>query len=92
MTGDLTLTITVEDGKPAWSRARVAAGMPHANFHDQRRSCSGILVELSADLYTISKMLGHSSVQPTQRSAHLQVDAQRAALQKIGDLVDRSLA
>jgi integrase len=86
------LTLTVEGMKSAWRRARLTAGMPHVNFHDLRHSCASILVGLGVDLYTISKVLGHSSVQSTQRYAHLQVDAQRAALQKIGELVDRSPA
>lgn len=83
------LTLTIEGMKSAWRRARVTAGMPHVNFHALRHSCASILVGLGVDLYTISKVLGHSSVQSTQRYAHLQVDAQRAALQKIGELVDR---
>jgi integrase len=86
------LTLTVEGMKSAWRRARVTAGMPHVNFHDLRHSCASILVGLGVDLYTISKVLGHSSVQSTQRYAHLQVDAQRAALQKIGELVAPSPA
>jgi site-specific recombinase XerD len=31
--------------------------------------------------------LGHSTVQTTQRYIHLQVDAQRQALQKLGNLM-----
>lgn len=84
------LTLTVEGMKSAWRHARVIAGMPHVNFHDLRHSCVSILVAFGVDLYTISKVLGHSSLQSTQRYAHLQVEPQRAALQKIGQLVDRS--
>lgn len=69
---------------------RVTADMPHVNFHDLRHSCASILVGLGVYLYTISKVLWHSSVQSTQRYAHLQVEAQRAALQKIGELLDRT--
>jgi integrase len=72
---------------PAYSRSR----MPHVNLHDLRRLCASILVGLGVDLYTISKVLGHSSVQSTQRYADIQAEAPRAALQKIGELVDRSL-
>lgn len=36
------LTLTVEGMKSAWRRARVTAGMPHANFHDLRHSCASI--------------------------------------------------
>jgi integrase len=80
------LTLTVDGAKSAWRRARVSAGMEHVNFHDLRHSCASIMLGLGVDLYTISKVLGHSSVQTTQRYAHLQVDAQRAALEKLGAL------
>lgn len=71
----------------AWRRARVKARMEHVNFHDLRHSCASIMLGLGVDLYTISKILGHSNVQTTQRYAHLQVDAQRAALDKLSALV-----
>lgn len=81
------LTLTVEGMKSAWRRAREQAGMEHVNFHDLRHSCASIMLGLGVDLYTISKVLGHSTVQTTQRYAHLQIDAQRSALEKIGSLV-----
>lgn len=83
------LEITVDGAKSAWRRARVKAGMQHVNFHDLRHSCASIMLSLGVDLYTISKILGHSNVQTTQRYAHLQVDAQRAALDKLSDLVQK---
>lgn len=81
------LTMTVDGVKSAWRRARVAADMEHVNFHDLRHSCASIMLGLGVDLYTISKVLGHSNVATTQRYAHLQVDAQRGALEKLGKLV-----
>lgn len=81
------LTLTVDGVKSSWRRARVSAGMEHVNFHDLRHSCASIMLGLGVDLYTISKVLGHSNVATTQRYAHLQVDAQRAALERIGKLV-----
>jgi len=83
------LTITVDGVKSAWRRARTAARMEHVNFHDLRHSCASIMLGLGVDLYTISKVLGHSTVQTTQRYAHLQVDAQRAALEKLGALAHK---
>lgn len=64
------LTITVDGVKSAWRRGRVKAGMPDVNFHDLRHSCASIMLGLGVDLYTISKILGHSNVQTTQRYAH----------------------
>lgn len=81
------LTITVDGAKSAWRRARVAAGMDRVNFHDLRHSCASILLGLGVDLYTIGKILGHSNTQTTQRYAHLQIEQQRAALAKLGNLV-----
>lgn len=81
------LTMTVDGIKSAWRRARVAADMEHVNFHDLRHSCASIMIGLGVDLYTISKVLGHSNTSMTERYAHLQVDAQRTALEKIGAMV-----
>ncbi|NHZ94637.1 site-specific integrase [Massilia sp. CCM 8734] len=81
------LTISVDGMKSSWRRARLKAHMEHVNFHDLRHSCASIMLSLGVDLYTISKILGHSNVQTTQRYAHLQVDAQRAALDKLSSLV-----
>lgn len=84
------LTITVEGFKSAFERARIKAGMQDVNFHDLRHSCASILVGLGVDLYTVSKILGHSNTQTTQRYAHLQIGPQRDALKKLSDAVRRS--
>lgn len=81
------LTMTIDGVKSSWRRARVKADMDHVNFHDLRHSCASILIALGVDLYTVSKILGHSNTQTTQRYAHLQVEQQREALNKLGDLV-----
>lgn len=81
------LEMTLYGVQSSWRRARVKAGMPHVNFHDLRHSCASIMLGLGVDLYTISKILGHANVQTTQRYAHLQVDAQRLALDKLSQLV-----
>lgn len=83
------LTLTVDGLKSPWRRARVKARMEHVNFHDLRHSCASIMLGLGVNLYTISKILGHSNVQTTQRYAHLQIDAQRAALDKLSALVQK---
>lgn len=72
---------SVDGVKSAWRRARVKAGMPHVNVHDLRHWCARIMLSLGVDLHTISKILGHS------RYAHLQIDAQRAGLSKLSNLV-----
>lgn len=78
----LPLPIEFEGLKTGFHRARVAAGMEHVNFHDLRHSCATILIASGADLYTVSKILGHASVTTTQRYAHVETSQQKAALKK----------
>jgi integrase len=68
--------------KTGFQRGRAAAGMEHVHFHDLRHSCASILVESGADLYTVSKILGHASITTTQRYSHMQVKQQADAMAK----------
>lgn len=77
----LPLGLTFEGLKTGFRRAREAAGMPHVHFHDLRHSCATILLASGADLYTVAKVLGHSTIKVTERYAHHQIAAQRSALQ-----------
>ena len=85
--GYFPLAITAEGVKSAWQRARKAEGMNHVNFHDLRHSCASILLRCGVDLYTIGKLLGHANTQTTQRYAHLQIEQQRTALDKLSQLI-----
>lgn len=76
------LEIKQEGIKSAWRRARVDAGLPDVNFHDLRHSCASILIASGADLFTVSKILGHSTVKTTERYAHMQINQQRDAMLK----------
>lgn len=76
------IPLTFEGLKTGWQRARKAAGLPAANFHDLRHACASLMVQAGVDLYTVAKVLGHTRVTTTQRYAHLQIDQQRAALKK----------
>lgn len=78
----LPLVIGYEGVKSSFQRAREKAEMPEVNFHDLRHSCATILLASGADLYTVAKILGHTTVKTTERYAHHQVSAQRAALDK----------
>jgi integrase len=79
----IPLPINFEGLKSGFDRARKAAGMPHVHFHDLRHSTASLLVQNGVDLYTVSKILGHSSTKMSERYAHVKVDQQRAALNKI---------
>jgi integrase len=76
------LKVNFEGLKTGFRRAREAAGMPKIHFHDLRHSCATILLASGADLYTVAKVLGHSTIKMTERYAHHQISAQRDALDK----------
>jgi integrase len=78
----LPLQINEEGIKSGFNRARIKAKLEHVNFHDLRHSCATIMLASGVDLYVISKILGHSTIKTTERYSHLQVDAQRNALEK----------
>jgi integrase len=68
----LPLKIGPEGVKSAFRRAREAAGMPHVQFRDLRRSCGTLLIQAGEPLHVVSRILGHASVQVTERVyAHL---------------------
>lgn len=77
------LPINFEGLKTGFDRARKAAGMPHVNFHDLRHSTASLLVKHGVELHTVSKILGHSTTKMSERYAHVKVDQQRAALNKV---------
>jgi integrase len=60
--------------------ARAAVGVPWATFHTLRHSCASMLVQRGVDLYTVGRILGHSSPAITQRYAHLAVDGLRSKM------------
>jgi integrase len=77
------LGIGFEGLKSGFVRAREAAGMNHVHFHDLRHSTASLLAHAGVDLHTISKILGHSTTRMSERYAHIKVDKQRSALEKV---------
>lgn len=75
--------INFEGLKSGFHRARVAAGMEHVHFHDLRHSTASLLAHAGVDLHTISKVLGHSTTKMSERYAHIKVDQQRDALERV---------
>lgn len=82
----LPLAINFEGLKSGFRRAREAASMPHVHFHDLRHSCATILLQLGVDLHVVREILGHTSIKTTERYAHVMVQPQREALEKLGVL------
>lgn len=80
------------DGKPftvaqlsrAFRRAAMAANIKNARLHDTRHTFASDRIARGMDLYTLSRIMGHSTLQMTAKYAHLQTDSLRAAMRRSG--------
>ena len=67
--------------KSAWEALRARAGIPGFWFHDLRHTFASKLVMAGQDLYVIKELLGHSTIQMTERYAHLSPDHKASAVE-----------
>ncbi len=58
----------------------------HVTWHVARHTHATILLTLGTDVYTVSKILGHSSINITQRYAKVITKVKREAVDRIPDL------
>lgn len=64
-----------------------AAGIEkHVTFHMSRHTCATLLLYYGADLYTVSKILGHTSIKTTQVYAKVADEMKRKAVGNIPDV------
>ncbi len=63
--------------------ARRKAGMEHVHWHDLRHTTASLLVNAGVDLFTIGKILGHSSPATTARYSHLNDASLKKAMAKL---------
>jgi integrase len=70
-----------------WAKLCADAGISGLRIHDLRHSFASQLVNNGASLPLIGALLGHSNPTTTARYSHLYDDPQRAAVEKIGELV-----
>lgn len=90
------------DLRRPWSYARTVAGMEDVRLHDLRHTAAsvgasgGLAGEEDRDvpipLHLVGGVLGHRSLQSTQRYAHLQRDAKAAAASQIAETIAGALA
>ena len=66
--------------------AKAAGINKYVTWHVARHTHATLLLTLGADLYTVSKILGHSSIRITQRYAKVMTKVKREAIEKIPDL------
>ncbi len=67
-----------------WRSVRARAGLHDVRIHDLRHSYASRALALGESLYTIGKLLGHTSVATSARYAHLMHEAEREAAVRVG--------
>ncbi len=67
-----------------WCRIRKKADLSHVRIHDLRHTFASTAIQQKVDLYYLSKLLGHKTIQTTQRYAHLVGDPLLEAANQIG--------
>ncbi|GAB1393805.1 site-specific integrase [Rhodocyclaceae bacterium] len=83
---------TRDNGKPlrcvdnAFKRACKRAGIQDFRIHDLRHTFASDLVKAGVSLYHVKKLLGHSSINQTERYAHLATDALTQAVTVLDEI------
>ena len=78
---------TIGDLYKPWYRLRKQAGLHDVRLHDLRHSFASFGVGMGMSLPMIGKLLGHQTMNTTQRYAHLAHDPMREAAEQIGAMV-----
>jgi integrase len=76
----------IQDVKTAFKSARENMNIKDLRFHDLRHTAAWRMVEAGVDLVTVSKILGHSSIQMTMRYCHPTPENMRMAVEKLGEI------
>jgi len=61
----------LQDLKKSWSFLLVRADIQDFRFHDLRHDFASRLVMAGIDLYRVKDLLGHASIQMTEKYSHL---------------------
>ena len=70
----------IQSTETIWRQVRDDAKLESFRMYDLRHSYASTLVMLGADLYAVSQLLGHSSIEMTQIYAHLSPDHLRSTV------------
>ncbi len=71
----------------SWDTARIRAGLKDVRIHDLRHSFASFLVNAGCSLYEVQKILGHASINMTQRYSHLNQESLLRAVSHAGHIV-----
>lgn len=76
---------TVQNWMRKWAKA--AGVSKHVSFHVSRHTFATLILSKGADLYTVSKLLGHQRVETTQIYAKVVDESKRKAIGLIDDVL-----
>jgi integrase len=83
----------IEGVRTVWTRCKAAAGLPVATrLHDLRHTFASMCINGDISLYSVSKLLGHSSQATTSRYAHLRNDTLLDAANAVGAIAVGTIA
>ncbi|MGB7294207.1 MAG: tyrosine-type recombinase/integrase [Candidatus Aminicenantales bacterium] len=80
----------IKDVKTAFWGACRRAKIKDLRFHDLRHTAATRMIEAGIDLVTVSRILGHASIQMTMRYAHPTPENMRRAVEKLGEVFQNS--
>lgn len=72
--------ISVNQLEYEFQKAIKKADIKDLHFHDLRHTCATRMVQRGVDLYSVSVILGHTSMEMTRRYSHHNVDSLRSAI------------
>ena len=81
--------LTVCQADKAWAWAREEMGLKEDKefiIHALRHTCASRLVNKNIDLYVVKEWLGHSTIQVTERYAHLSPHKLAHAVMKLEEI------
>jgi integrase len=79
----IPITLTQQQLRARFEKARVVIGMPELHLHDLRHTTASLLIQAGASLTEVRDILGHSSFAVTNRYAHLAPEHLRDAISKL---------
>jgi integrase len=71
-----------------WRQLLRAAGIKGLRIHDLRHSFASTVASFGGSLPLIGALLGHSNAASTSRYSHLFIDPQRAATERVGQIIE----
>ncbi len=78
----------IRDVKRAFAGACERAEIKGLRLHDLRHTAASKMIEAGVDLVTVSKILGHASIQMTMRYSHPTPENMKLAVLKLGEILD----